>query len=79
MRKLIIILSTTISIFSYAQNSFPTENAIWVERIVENIVYENGEKTIYTNNDVWIEGMGSFAGIFGNNINHCLCFDWFGV
>jgi hypothetical protein len=45
--------------------------------IIENIVYENGIKKIFTNNDVWIEGMGSFAGIFGNNIMKCLCEDWY--
>ena len=45
--------------------------------VIKNIVYENGVKKIYTGNDVWIEGMGSIYGIFGNQIEKCLCYDWY--
>jgi hypothetical protein len=45
--------------------------------IIENIEYENGKKKIYTNNDVWIEGMGSPAGIFGSQIEECVCMEWY--
>ena len=45
--------------------------------IVKHIEYENGIKKIYTDNDVWIEGMGSPAGIFGNQIERCLCEEWY--
>ena len=45
--------------------------------VIEHIGYENGVKKIYTDNDVWIEGMGSPAGIFGNQMEMCTCFEWY--